>query len=486
MSWLIFAIALANAQPVVVVGSKVFTENYILAEIASQQVEAKAKVIKRLGIGGTGLAIKALTSGAIDFYPEYTGTIAEAVLKKTELTDFAAIQQELATQGLIMSDPLGFNNTYGIAVTDEFAKRWQLNSLSDIKKIKINLRFGLSPEFYARADGYSRIKENLNLTTHSPPKVISHPLAYRALLAGEFDLIDVYSTDAQLQRPGLRVLIDDQKIFPRYQAVFLARMDFVKRCPACWNAIGELRGRIDEHTMINLNAQSDIQHADYAQVAARWLGKKYSHAGNKNLDIAALEKRIREHIQLVLLTVLFSAIVGIPLGFVVHHHRSTGHVIMILSGLVQTIPSLALLCMLIPLFGVGERSALVALCLYGLLPVVLNTYVGLEAIAPTHLETGRALGLTALQRLWFIELPLASRNIWAGLKTSTIITIGTATLAALIGAGGLGVPIIEGLAMNDMNIVLAGAIPSAALALLANFSFDTLERVVIPKGLRLK
>jgi len=161
-----------------------------------------------------------------------------------------------------------------------------------------------------------------------------------------------------------------------------------------------------------------------------------------------------------------------------------GQVILLISGMVQTIPSLALLCFLIPFFGIGTKPALVALFLYGLLPVVLNTFVGIKSIDSRLKETAVALGLRPLERLRLIEIPLAGQSILAGIRTSTVIGIGTATLAALIGAGGYGVPIITGLAMNDLNTVLIGAVPAAGLALIAHFFFEILSRWVVPRGMR--
>lgn len=241
-------------------------------------------------------------------------------------------------------------------------------------------------------------------------------------------------------------------------------MDFIERCPECWKSLQALGGTIDESTIRAMNAK----HA----------------TDKKQISNQQLTRRTKEHLLLVTIAFLFSLCVGIPLGFLGFHYRRLGHLILGLSGLIQTVPSLALFCLLIPLFGIGEVPAVVALCLYALLPVVANTVVGLRGIDPLLFEVADALCLSRRQRLFRMELPLASRSIWSGLKTSTIITIGTATLAALIGAGGLGAPIVEGLALNDMNLVLMGAVPSALLALLAHFAFDGLEAWVVPKGLQ--
>jgi osmoprotectant transport system permease protein len=184
---------------------------------------------------------------------------------------------------------------------------------------------------------------------------------------------------------------------------------------------------------------------------------------------------------------LLSIVIGIPLGIAASRGGIVGQVILGFTSAVQTIPSLALLALLVPLpfFGISVRTAIAALFLYGLLPIVRNTATGLQDIAQPVRESAIALGLEPSARLWKIYLPIASRSILGGIKTSAVINIGTATLAALIGAGGLGEPILSGLDLNDHVTILQGAIPAAILALLVQWSFDLLDRLLIPKGLRL-
>jgi osmoprotectant transport system permease protein len=184
---------------------------------------------------------------------------------------------------------------------------------------------------------------------------------------------------------------------------------------------------------------------------------------------------------------LLSVIVGIQLGIIASRGGPIGQTILGFASVVQTIPSLALLALLVPLpfFGISVRTAIAALFLYGLLPIVRNTASGLQDIPRSLRESAIALGLSPAARLWQIYLPMASRSILSGIKTSAVINIGTATLAALIGAGGLGEPILSGLNLNDHATILQGAIPAALLALLVQWMFDLLDRVLIPKGLRL-
>ena len=190
------------------------------------------------------------------------------------------------------------------------------------------------------------------------------------------------------------------------------------------------------------------------------------------------------HVALVAIALSFATLVGVALGIVAARSRALGAIILGVTGGVQTIPSLALLCLCIPLFGIGVTPALIALFVYGLLPITRNTFTALNDI-PTQLrESARVLGLTSFEILRLIELPLASRTILAGIKTSAVLTVGTATVAAFIGAGGFGEPISIGLTLNDTPTILDGAIPAALLALVVQAVFVGVDRVVVPKGLR--
>lgn len=476
---------LATALPTLTVGSKTFTEGYILSETVSQIIEetGEAKVNRKFGLGGTGIVYQALSSGEIDLYPEYTGTIAETVLKDPAITDTKAIRSAVEKLGLIMSDSLGFNNTYALAVRGDFAHQHKLSQISDLAKTP-NIRVGLTHEFVNRPDGYPKLIDHYGIKW-SDVSLMAHALAYEAIARNEIDLTDIYSTDAKIEKLGLVVLKDDKKIFPNYFAVLLARKDLSLRFPKTWVALKSLEGKINEHEMIRLNAMADIDKLSFREVASRFLQEKLPGKHQSPGETAeTLSSLTRQHLVLVGISLLLSILVGIPLGILSTRYEILGQTILTLSGVLQTIPSLALLCFLIPAFGIGMRPALVALFLYGLLPIVTGVHTGLTGLDPRLSNSARALGLSSWQRLRLIDLPLASRNIMAGIKTSAIISIGTATLAALIGAGGYGAPIITGLALNDMRTILTGAIPAAVMALVANALFEALNRLIIPKGLR--
>jgi osmoprotectant transport system permease protein len=483
------------AQPSVQVGSKRFTESYILGEILAQTATRAGEVRAhhKPGLGNTGIVFSALRAGAIDLYPEYTGTIANELLADPTLTELGALNRALAPMGLVAFAPLGFNNTYALAMREEEAQRRNITRLSDLRGHG-ELRYGLSQEFMSRKDGWPAVSAAYGLD--ATPRGLDHGLAYEALAGAQVDVIDLYSTDAKQVRYRLRVLLDDRHVFPAYQAVILARSDLRARAPATWQALEALADRLNEPRMTALNAEAELQGRSFREVAEGFLGvpsngsSALARAGpHRFLDALfapALGRLTTEHLYLVLISLAAAVAVGVPLG--VCADRSTGlrRVILTAVAIVQTVPALALLAFLIPIMSsIGTGPALVALFLYSLLPIVRNTVSGLQDIPSTLRESALALGFSARARLVLIELPLAARSILAGVKTSAVLNVGTATIAAFIGAGGYGERIASGLALNDNALLLAGAAPAAAMALLVQAAFDLAERYCISPGLRL-
>jgi osmoprotectant transport system permease protein len=193
-----------------------------------------------------------------------------------------------------------------------------------------------------------------------------------------------------------------------------------------------------------------------------------------------------EHLLLTLTAVFMAALTAVPLGIWVTRHRTLERVLLTAAGILQTVPSLALLAFMIavPGLGLSARSAIAALFLYALLPILRNTVTGIRDVDPELVDAARALGLTPRQILLRIQMPLATRTVMAGLRTATVISIGVATLAAFIGAGGLGEPIVTGLYLNDAGLILAGALPAAVLAVLADALLARLEFALTPRGLK--
>jgi osmoprotectant transport system permease protein len=479
------------------VGSKRFTESYILAEIAAQtaRTAGEGSVSHEQGLGGTAVVFRALEEGSIDLYPEYTGTLAEAVLHTTGKRDLATLRAALASRGIEMTDPLGFDNTYALAVPAALAARRHLATISDLAGAP-DLRLGLSPEFLGRSDGFPALSARYGLSTaHVEP--MDHGLAYEALARGSIDVADAYSTDAKIARYGLTILADDRQFFPSYEAVFLYRSGTARRAPRAIEAIRALSGTIDGASIGRLNAEAEIDGRTFASIAQEFLrDRSGGHADGATLRqaraplwpgmLSVIRAEGPTHLMLVAIASVLATLVGVPLGIFSRWEPRVGRVVIGATSVVQTIPALALLCFFIPLLGTGTRPALLALFVYGLLPIVRNTVAGLDAITPALRESAIALGLGPFTRLFHIELPLASRTILAGIRTSTVISVGAATLAAFIGAGGFGAPITTGLNLDDTNLILEGAIPAALLALAVEGLFTGIDAILIPRGLRLR
>ena len=481
---ILFATALSAAAQPVIIGSKKFTESYVLGEIAKRKLtDGGIPAEHRQGMGGTIILWEALRGGQIDVYPEYTGTITQEILKSDQQLGIQQIENALGKIGIGMTEPLGFNNTYALVMRRDRAEQLGIRAISDLQKHR-ELKIGLTHEFLDRRDGWRPLAMEYQLNPRSVIG-IDHALGYAALQNGSIDVKDAYSTDAKIAEFNLVALKDDRKFFPRYDSVFLFRSSLPISAIA---ALRKLEETIDEEKMIRLNAEAEST-KNYARAANLY----FEHGAGSTITFVGeslahkLARWTLRHLELAGFSLLLSVLIGIPLGIFASRGGATGHVILGFTGIVQTIPSLALLALLVPLpfFGISARTAVAALFLYGLLPIVRNTATGLQDIAQPIRDSAIALGLEPGARLHKIYLPIASRSILGGIKTSAVITVGTATLAALIGAGGLGEPILSGLNLNDHATILQGAIPAAVLALVVQWFFDFLDRVLIPKGLRL-
>jgi len=480
---LLFAAASATAgDEVLRIGSKRFTESYILGEIIAQSVPGRAE--HKPGLGNTGIVYAALKAGSIDLYPEYTGTIAREILKLEGAFTLEDLNRRLAADGLGVALRLGFNNTYALAMRETEAARHSARTLSDLARHP-ELKLGLSQEFIARADGWPAVKAAYAMP--QSPTGLDHGLAYEAIAAGKIDVMDIYSTDAKIERYGLRLLDDDRRVFPRYDAVLLYRLDLPQRLPQAWKSLQKLEGAIDERQMIRLNAAAELEHRSFADAAREFISGKSASAAPARSFLAVLFgedfwQLTREHLLLVFVSLGAGVIVAIPLGVLAARSEAAAQPILAIVGVIQTIPALALLAFLIPLLGsIGTAPALIALFLYALLPIVRNTHAGMRSVGRGMRQAALALGLKPMDQLLLIELPLAAPAILAGIKTSAVIGVGTATIAAFIGAGGYGQRIAQGLALNDNMTLLAGAIPAAMLALIIQGMFELLERFAFPQ-----
>ena len=463
------------------VGSKRFTESYILGEILVQAVgNAAGGAVHRPGLGNTGILYAALRSGAVDVYPEYTGTVAREILKLDAGAGIEDLNRALAPLGLGIAVPLGFSNGYALAMREDRAQALGIRTLSDLARHPA-LSLGLSQEFIGRADGWPGLKAAYALP-FAAPAGLDHGLAYEAVAAGRIDVMDVYTTDAKIERFRLRALEDDRRFFPRYDAALLYRLDVPRRFPQAWQRLHALEGRISERTMIRLNAAVELQGKSFAEAAALLGSDLPTQAKAERRFLGVLFgpdswRLTREHLVLVFVSLAASIAVGVPIGVIAFRMKAMTQVVLGAVGVIQTIPSLALFAFLIALMGmIGTVPALLALFLYALLPIVRNTHAGLEGVGKGMRQAALALGLGRHDRLWRIEIPLAMPSILAGIKTSAVINVGTATIAAFVGAGGYGERIVSGLALNDSRTMLAGAVPAAMLALIVQGLFELGER----------
>lgn len=494
----------AHAQEPIVVGSKNFEESRLLAEMFAQLIEARTDlpVERRLNLAGTQVCFEALRSGAIDLYPEYTGTGLASILGEEPSGDAAATLARvrrvfLERWDLLWLAPLGFENAYELAVPRELARREGLATISDLVPVAPRLDAAFGYEFSERPDGLPGLRESYGLSFASVRR-LQQALKYRAVAAGEAQVLDVYTTDGRLLTYDLVVLDDDRGFFPPYAAAPLARGETLARHPEVATALSLMAGALDEETMRGLNLRLQEEGEEPAAVARDALAKLgLVERARESAPAAVIERSFAaylwdrrdriarhtlEHLALSGAGLGLGALLAIPLGLALERRRRLAEVVIRTIGMTQTIPSLALLAFMIPLLGVGRVPAIAALWIYSLFPMVRNTYTGVTAADARAVESATALGMTPLQVLGRVRLPLAAPVIMAGVRTSAVLTVGTATLAAFIGAGGLGDPIVTGLQLADTRMILSGAVPAALLAIGVDLALAGVERLVAPRG----
>jgi len=502
----------ADQRPVIV-ASKPFGESYLLAELFAQLLESRGlRVERRPGLGATEIAFGALRSNAIDVYPEYTGTGLLAILhepldsamRADPRRTFAHVARRFAeSYGVRWLAPLGFQNGYAIAVRRDLATRLALRTLSDLARAGPDLVAGFTSDFIGRPDGLAGLSSVYGLRFKAV-RPLAPAVKYVALAESAVDVIDGYSTDGLLAKYDLVTLVDDRAFFPPYEAAALVSPRLARDRADAIAVLALLSGRLDEAAMRSYNRRIEMDGEPIPTVAAsvlRALGLTSDSAASDRAASAGertssglvdfmLDRRAEtmnlalRHFQLVLVALLAAVIVAVPLGLVLERAQAGAEWIIGGLGVLQTIPSIALLAFMIPLLGVGVWPALVALWLYALYPIARNTYTGVRSADPEAVEACEAMGATAVQRLLWVRLPLAAPIVVAGIRTAAVISVGAATLAAFIGAGGLGEPIVTGLALADSRLILSGALPAALLAIVVDAALAVVERAVRPAHLR--
>jgi osmoprotectant transport system permease protein len=368
----------------VVIGSKNFTESVVLGEIARLAArENGVDAQHRRALGGTRILWRALEHGDIDAYPEYTGTLTHELLQGVPANAAVEVLRErLKPLGIGITDPLGFNNTYAIGMRMKEAEKLHIRSISDLSQHP-DLKLAFSNEFMNRADGWPGLRAAYHLPMNA--RGMDHDLAYRALAAGAVDAIDLYSTDAEIAYYHLRVLKDDRHYFPRYDAVYLYRLDLERRAPRFVAALNGLAGSIDAGQMRAMNKAVKLDGKDPSVAAAAFLGVDAGN-GTSGDFWPRLARYTLEHLALVGISLSLAILIAVPLGIIAARQRRLGQLVLGLTGILQTVPSLALFVFMIPLFGIGAEPAIAALFLYSLLPIVRHTHAGLTGIEPSLRE----------------------------------------------------------------------------------------------------
>lgn len=478
-----YAESISKNKETVTVASKRFTESYILAEVMSQTLKNNTnyEIKSKLGLGNTTILFNALLQGDIDVYPEYMGTITKEILKEQGPLSLAQINKKLLPLNIQAGIFLGFHNSYALAMRKDQALQLGITTIADLTKHP-TLKIGFSHEFLGRPDGWPALQKTYRLS-NLKAKGLDHGLSYTALEKKQADLIDAYTTDAQLSDEKILLLLDNQSFFPAYEAILLYRIESFKDKPKALLALESLSQRISQAEMQNMNAAVELQGLPFSRVAKSFIANEQISSEPLSFmnqlfgpDFFRLSY---EHSILVFLSLFIAMLIGIPLGILTFCNPSVGNPVLYLSGIFQTIPSLALLAFLITIFQtIGPLPAITALSLYALLPIIENTNTGLLTVNPSLRESARALGANRWICLLKIELPAATPSIVSGIKIAAITATGTATIAAFVGAGGYGERIAQGLATNNTQTMLAGAIPAAVFATLLQVLISLYGRFV--------
>ena len=469
----------------IIVGSKPFTENYVLAELLCQLIETNTNydVERKFGLEGTWMCFRALERGEIDLYPEYTGTGALVILKSDNKKDqqFENLRNTFEERfGITWLEPFGFNNSWALVVPEALAVERNLQTYSQLAE-QTDLQAAFTHEFLERKDGWPGLRVAYGFQFEEV-KGIRHSLAYSAIMEGIIKVTDAYTTDGEILQYDLRLLDDDRHFFPEYLAAPLVRLETLQEFPGLEGVLNTFAGKIDNARMQQLNLQANETGDGYPRVVSALLSKRSmeQQVGLVEARFSMILRQTGRHLFLTGLAVLMACVAGIPGGILMSHNRKAAIAIMGFANVVQTIPSIALLGALIPLLGIGFKPAIVALFLYSILPILRNTYTGIVDIPKSLTEVADAQGLTSSQKLTYLELPQAAPSILAGIRTSTVICVGTGTLAAFIGSGGLGEPILAGISLNDTGLILSGAIPASLLALILDFILGRMAVAVNP------
>lgn len=474
------------------IGGKVFTEQNILVDLLKIYLEDKGyKIQTQKNLGGTFVAYEALKNGNLDMYVEYSGTSYHSIFKQKDILSEKETHQWLKTafarEKIYLFKGLGFSNSYALLVPDS-SKHKTIKDLIDNSK---NLSIGFEHEFLTRPDGYDNLLEAYGLKFKNT-KTMNVGLMYEALKTQQLNVGVGYTTDGRNKAYNLKVLEDNLNYFPKYKAEIIARQDVLNSHENLQSELMALTGQINHEDMTQMNYEVDALKKSSNLVARNFLYEKnlisFSSSkvskgflGLKSHEIRLVKNKLLEHIRICLIALAVSLVLGFSLGTLAFEYKPLKSIVFTFVNLMQTIPSLALFGFLIPFMGIGFYPAMAALVLYSILPLVHNVYIGLSEVDQDIIESCQAIGMSRKQILTQVRIPMAMPTLGAGLRTCTVIIIGTATVAAFIGAGGLGELIFQGISSLNHRMILLGAVPAALLALLADILVHfTMSRLTSP------
>lgn len=482
----------SNNTDIIKVGGKVFTEQNILVDLIKIYLEDKGyKVQTQKNLGGTFVAYEALKNGNLDIYVEYSGTSYHSIFKQNKILSedktYLWLKEKFKQESIYLFKSLGFSNSYALITPKD--KNYQ--TINDLKDQSRELSIGFEHELLSRPDGYYNLVKAYELKFKNP-KTMNVGLMYEALKNNQLDVGIGYVTDGRNKAYGMKILTDTLDFFPKYNASIMAKTSVLQKHANLESVLMALTGQINDDEMTQMNYEVDALKRSSNVVAKNFLFKKgliaYSSSkaeqaflGLKHHELRLVKNKLLEHIQISLFALGVSILLGFALGILAFEFKSLKSVVFTLVNLIQTIPSLALFGFLIPFMGIGFWPAMVALILYSILPLVHNVYIGISEIDKDIIESCQAIGMTDLEILLQVRIPMAMPTLGAGLRTCTVIIIGTATIAAFIGAGGLGELIFQGISSLNHRMILLGAVPAALLALVADATvYWTMQRLTSP------
>lgn len=493
----------------IIVGSKEFTEELILGNIMKLLLEQNGFAVNdRIGLSGTMTNHMALVNGDIDVYMEYTGTAYTVILKQTkpiydphQVYEFVKKEYE-KRWNLTWLRPANFDNSNALVMKKDESDRLGIKTISElalyVRQHPEKLSFATNAEFLSRPDGLTLLEKHYGFA-FPQDKIVKMDigLTYVALNDGKVDVAMGFSTDAAIKKFGLATLDDDKRFFPIYNPAPVVRQEVLDRYPQVKEILDQIGPRLTTDQMILMNYEVEVEGHNPQDVAREWLQKEGLVVQNNNTssvifssstiqNIGYLVQKISQHLEVSAISVAVAILIGLGLGTVLASVQSKiiPTIVLTLVTIIFTIPSIAMFGFMMPIFGLGLVPSIIALVLYAQIPILRNTYTGLSNVSSSIINAAEGLGLDKQEILFKIKFPMAAPVIMAGIRSSVVLTIGIATIASLIGAGGLGDMIFHGIEQGNTELILTGTIPVAVLAVTTDLGLKFTEVRFTSRGIK--